>query len=249
MKKIIGYALSLSLVAVLLVGCNSNNGVEPTASSSADNLYLPIMDDGGVGIQDTTVLPDSVKLGLQYMREEEKLARDVYLTFFEQYNEPIFGRISRAEQMHMNAVGRLLLRYGISDPVGDNGIGVFTNPDLQALYNTLIEQGNDSLVAALNVGGAIEEIDILDLLDQLPAVREYRPIARVYSALERGSEHHLRGFVSVLSNNGVTYEPQYLDEALYLRIITQNPGGGHGGHGGHGGGHGGHGGNGGGNRP
>ena len=40
--------------------------------------------------------------------EEEKLARDVYLTLDAQWNMRIFQNISRAEQQHLGAVASLL---------------------------------------------------------------------------------------------------------------------------------------------
>ena len=52
-------------------------------------------------------------LGLQFMLEEEKLARDVYLTLGEAWGLNVFQNISRAEQTHMDAVASLLQRYGV----------------------------------------------------------------------------------------------------------------------------------------
>ena len=101
--------------------------------------------------------------GLIFMREEEKLARDVYLTLYDQWNIPIFQNIARSEQTHTDAIKNLLDTYGLVDPMVNDKIGVFVNPDLQALYDQLVEMGSQSLSDALKVGIAIEEIDILDL--------------------------------------------------------------------------------------
>jgi hypothetical protein len=115
--------------------------------------------------------------GLQFMREEEKLAHDVYVSFYQQYGLAIFNNIANSEATHMAAIKTLLDRYGIADPATSQPIGVFTNPDLQALYNQLILQGNQSLAAALQVGTAIEEIDISDLQTRL--ARTTQPTSRV----------------------------------------------------------------------
>jgi hypothetical protein len=45
---------------------------------------------------------------LLYMREEEKLARDVYLTLGAHWSLPIFQNIGQSEQAHMDAVKVLL---------------------------------------------------------------------------------------------------------------------------------------------
>ena len=45
---------------------------------------------------------------LKHMREEEKLARDVYKHFYLKYELPIFDNISNAEQRHMDCILKIL---------------------------------------------------------------------------------------------------------------------------------------------
>ncbi len=175
-----------------------------------------------------TLTPGEIA-GLKFMREEEKLARDVYLTLNEVWDIQVFSNIARAEQSHMAAVGTLLTRYGIADPAAGKDVGEFTNPELQVLYDQLVAQGGQSLADALRVGAAIEEIDIRDLIEELATV-EHSDIQRVYERLEQGSENHLRAFVSTLERQtGETYEPQYLDQATFDGIINGSSGQGGGG--------------------
>jgi hypothetical protein len=162
--------------------------------------------------------------GLQFMREEEKLAHDVYVTFYQQYGLAIFNNIASSEATHMAAVKTLLDRYGIADPAAGQTIGVFTNPDLQAMYNQLVTQGRTSLTAALKVGGAIEEIDIRDLQMHVTGTT-HTDIRSVYNNLLNGSYNHLRAFASTLkTQSGEVYQPQYLDAATYQSIIAGNTG-------------------------
>ncbi|MBK7631688.1 MAG: DUF2202 domain-containing protein [Ignavibacteriales bacterium] len=158
--------------------------------------------------------------GLLLMREEEKLARDVYITLYSKYGIKVFTNISRSEQTHTDAVKLLLDKYALTDPVQSDVVGVFTNQDLQSLYNQLIETGNITDVEALKVGAAIEEIDILDLLEQLNVVVDNQDLAYVYNNLNDGSENHLKAFVKNLSMRGVTYSPVYLDIETYNSIIN-----------------------------
>jgi hypothetical protein len=196
-------------------------GVTYTPQYLSQEVYDEIINGGHVPpVPVDTTLTAEQKAALQFMREEEKLARDVYITFHNQYGLIVFRNISRSEQAHMNAIKRLLNIYNVEDPVGDNGVGVFTNQDLQTLYNALIEQGSNSVIDALSVGAAIEEIDILDLFERIELTRDFPIITRVFSHLEKGSENHLRAFVRNLSWRGVTYEPQYLDEETYNDIIN-----------------------------
>ena len=120
------------------------------------------------------------------MREEEKLAHDVYVTLYAQWGQPIFQNISQSEQTHTDALKVLIDRYGIVDPASKE-IGVFSNPDLQTLYDDLITRGSQSLAEAMKVGAAIEEIDIRDLKSRLEQT-DNTDIQQVFADLERGVE-------------------------------------------------------------
>ncbi len=54
--------------------------------------------------------------GLLYMREEEKLAHDVYVTLYGIWGTPVFQNIANSEQTHTEAVKNLLDIYGLEDP-------------------------------------------------------------------------------------------------------------------------------------
>ncbi len=130
---------------------------------------------------------------LQYMREEEKLAHDVYVTLYAKWGLRMFNNISAAEQRHTDAIVTLLNRYGIDDPAADSAVGVFTNPALQALYDKLIAQGSISAAEALKVGVLVEQTDIQDLKTHIAETTK-ADILQVYNNLLRGSQNHLRAF-------------------------------------------------------
>lgn len=180
-------------------------------------------------------LSDSEAAALLFMREEEKLAHDVYTALYEKWGLAIFQNIASSEQAHTDAVKSLLDRYGLQDPASAQ-VGVFTNPELQSLYTTLVSQGSQSLAEALKVGAAIEEIDILDLEERL-AQTDNADIQQVFNNLLNGSYNHLRSYVSTLqSQTGETYQPQYLSAEAYQAILAGSTGmGGKGGGGGQGG--------------
>ncbi len=174
-------------------------------------------------------LTEAEVAGLIFMREEEKLAHDVYLALFELWAQPVFQNVANSEATHTTAVEHLLDQFQIPDPAADTAPGEFTDPTLQQLYADLIAQGETSLENALRVGAAIEEIDILDLEEELQHAT-HPEIRTVYENLLSGSENHLRAFVNSLSRTAsVTYQPQYLDTALYDAILSEgssngNPG-------------------------
>lgn len=161
---------------------------------------------------------------LFFMREEEKLARDVYLFLASQWGLPAFSNIAKSEQTHMDSVLELFNRYGLTDSASAEA-GVFNNIDLQALYNQLIAQGSISAEEAFKVGAAIEEIDILDLQVRLTQT-DQEDIQQVFNSLLLGSYNHLNAFVGNLSNRyGVTYAPQYISSDLYQQILSTETGG------------------------
>lgn len=162
---------------------------------------------------------------LYWMREEEKLARDVYLAMFDLWGLSAFENIAASESRHMEAVLGLIEDYGLSDPVVDTTPGAFSNPELAALYTELVEQGSQSLVSALTVGALIEDLDIRDLEEAL-AVTDRAGIERVYENLLQGSANHLRAFTTRLEAEGAEYEAVYHTEAELAALLTARSGSG-----------------------
>jgi hypothetical protein len=162
---------------------------------------------------------------LLFMREEEKLARDVYNALHAIWGQPTFTNIASSEQMHMDEIKLLLDRYGLADPA--LAPGSFTDPDLQVLYDQLVAQGSVSLANALKVGAAIEEIDILDLQERL-AQTDNADLQQAFNNLMNGSYNHLNAFAGVLlTQTGETYQPQYLSAEAYAAIVTGQTGNGY----------------------
>jgi len=141
---------------------------------------------------------------LLWMREEEKLARDVYITMNEKWNAKVFARVAASEQKHFDAIGKKLVLYGIPDPALVE-IGKFSVPALQTMYDTLVTQGSASYVEALKVGVTIEEEDIEDL-EAAIAETNAVPLEITYVHLLNGAENHLSCFIKLLEREGVVYE-------------------------------------------
>ena len=145
-------------------------------------------------------LTEAEELNILFMREEEKLARDVYLVMYELWGANVFANISESEQQHMDAVENVIARYGLTDPVVDDAVGVFTNPELKLMYDELIAAGSVSLEEALKVGVSIEELDIADLERALQETSK-RNIRRVFENLLNASHNHLDAFTACLDGD------------------------------------------------
>ncbi len=222
--KTISLAVFLSSIMMIsAIGCDKTITGSTLDDSMEQYSNNPEQDGALMLVSLDEIASDSLSIeegnGLLYMREEEKLARDVYTELYVKWNLRPFSNITRSEQMHMNAILSLLTRYSLQDPVDVNGAGVFKNEGLQNLYNALIVEGNKSVVDALNVGATIEEVDIVDLQKHLRET-DNQDITFVYDNLLRGSRNHLRAFVKNIKAQGVTYVPQYLTAAEYEQIIS-----------------------------
>lgn len=157
--------------------------------------------------------------GIILMREEEKLARDVYTTLGEKWNLNIFSNIAQSEQTHMDAVLYLVQKYEIEDPVKNDTVGVFTDPALQNLYNQLVSKGEESMIGALVVGANIEDLDIYDL-ERLMSQTDNQDILITYANLQKGSRNHMRAFNKQIEKNGGKYSPQYISINSFESIVS-----------------------------
>ncbi|MBL6445388.1 DUF2202 domain-containing protein [Fulvivirga sp. 29W222] len=201
-------------------------GVVLFSSVSCDDAAYEVnRNENGSFITQIDALPieplnDGEISAIMLMREEEKLARDVYDSLYAKWNSNSFNNISSSEQKHMEAVLTLINKYELSGPSAQDISGEFVNTDLQKLYNNLTETGSLSLIDAFKVGAAIEEIDILDLQRELDTNIDNEDIIFVFENLMKGSRNHLRSFVKNLSKLGIIYTPQYLTKEGYDEIIN-----------------------------
>ncbi len=171
---------------------------------------------------------------LVFMCEEEKLARDVYITLGTKHPEStIFGRIDDSEEKHKCAVADMLEKYGIPNPSTNDNVSVFTGEAygwyFTEKYNALVNRGSTSVLDALYVGAFIEELDMLDI-NQCPKVivetdngindvsecgkvyTDNTDIQRLYGSLLDGSKNHLRAYVGNIEKQ--TGEGSYTAQVL-----------------------------------
>ncbi len=185
------------LAITTFISCDSDN----------DDTIIPVVTLSDQEIED-----------LKFSREEEKLARDVYLYLYDVYGLNIFNNISSSEQKHMDATLAIMNQYGVVDPASLER-GVFENSELQQLYNDLITQGDLSLIEALKVGATIEDVDIRDLQNIINAASS-QDLINMYENLECGSRNHMRSFISQLESNGGSYSPQFITQEHFVSILN-----------------------------
>lgn len=213
----ISHIISLVLFSTLITACGGGGssdfvevieeqGDTPTVPSDTDpGEVLEEPDNIPTVPSDTPqeLSPEEIQ-GLLFMREEEELARDLYLDIYAAKDSrlKIFKNISdNAETQHAAAMLVLLENYGIDDPsTGQHN--TYTSGELQALYDQLLSDalGSDDL-AALRVGALVEETDIQDINTEIALVsEEHQDIITTYENLLCGSRNHLRSFAKQISN-------------------------------------------------
>jgi len=182
--------------------------------SEARNTQAPRANQNAVA---PAPLTDEEAKVLLWMREEEKLARDVYQTLAIHWGIPEFQRIAGSEQRHFDAMGAQLVRFGLTDS-SLPAPGVFSRQELQDMYWQLITNGAQSPIQALTVGATIEDVDIADLIDAIDGTTN-PVLKRAYENLLAGSKNHLRAFVGLLRSQGADYTPTHIDPVLFDAIV------------------------------
>ena len=193
--KLIILSVATAVVVVSLTGAALAAG--PWGGNEANGQNERGRMAGSAISQTTASISVSEAEQILFLREEEKLARDVYTFLYEKWGVGEFQTIAASESRHMSRVKTLIDRYGLEDPVGVDIPGVFGNDELQAAYDSLVVQGSLSVEEAYKVGVTIEELDIADLKTLLGSTTK-RDVTRVFENLMRGSENHLAAFTRLL---------------------------------------------------
>ncbi|WP_299872718.1 DUF2202 domain-containing protein [uncultured Cocleimonas sp.] len=231
-------------MSTALIGCNgaSSSSTEDQNSNvvlehevtPTDTTTAVVSDQTDTQIIDDNQLDANEQTHLMFMREEEKLARDVYLKLGEMYpDSPIFGNIDDSEQQHTTAVKEMIEKYGLEDPNTNDNVGAYTGAEygwyFTEKFDQLVTRGSISELEALYVGAFIEELDMMDI-NQCPKViveadngindvtecgkiyTDNEDITQLYNSLLDGSDSHLAGYVKNIEKR--TGEGSYVAQVL-----------------------------------
>lgn len=222
MKKIIKesrFWILTGSVMLLVAACSKENAVVSNNTNNAASNLTTLVSQ--INALPSEPLSDAEINSLVLMREEEKLARDVYRTLYDKWGATIFNNIASSEQTHTDAVLLLLNKYHLQDPVISNSVGVFSNPALQNLYTELVAMGTTNILAGYKVGATIEDLDIFDL-EHAQLRIDNQDIKLVYDMLTKGSRNHMRSFYKNILSQGGTYTAQYITQVELEAIINSS---------------------------
>jgi len=214
MKKLLVLSIvALATISLAFLGTNSISAGKVNTVSQSDSFYCKAVD---FPKQDVS---SSEEKELLYMREEEKMAHDIYSLMYDKWGLRPFYNITGAEERHMSAVKSMIDKYALTDPVKDIKVGAFTNMEIKKLYTGLLEQGNKSAIDALKAGAEVEEVDIKDLMQAIKDT-DNKDIKFVYNNLLNASGNHLRAFMRNIERRGETYIPKHLDKKTFDEILN-----------------------------
>jgi hypothetical protein len=221
---------SIVVSGLVVTGLMMLNSCQKENMSDEGSQYASVIDveeDGSTSVIEAnlqsalveTETPASEELALILkMKDEEKLAGDVYAYNYQKWGNNIFSRISNAEDKHLSAIIILLKNLGSADTIISEA-GSFENSENQALYTDLISKSDVSFEEALKAGLLIEELDIKDLASALESTTNEN-VKLVYENLLKGSRNHLRAFNRQLTALGITYSPTYLAQTEFDQIVN-----------------------------
>lgn len=177
------YFVILISITLLVTSCSDQNLnlVDPLNSETLNKSTITLA-PGELSAEE--------EASLIFMRQEEKLLRDVYTVFSQTWEIKIFDQFKQAEQRHMDAIERLLNKYSITDPVTSDEIGVFDDPQFQQKFNDYTAQGIISISEAMSAAQTMEQEAIEVIINYLLYV-DNSDIFKVYTNLKTASEVHL----------------------------------------------------------
>ena len=119
-KKLVVLAL---VIPISFSTWAANNGMKNMQGGMGDNQDNCQLTADQIQLQ--SLSPDVID-DLLFMREEEKLARDVYKILYSKWFAKVFDNITQSEQKHMDQVGVFIDAYGLEDSASEQD-GVFNN--------------------------------------------------------------------------------------------------------------------------
>lgn len=192
-----------------LLEISTKSGAEGITTFALNNI-CPILD------ATNPLTADEIEF-LFAMREDEKLTKDLYTSFANQYPANIqFANIANAEANHIVAIERILGYYEIEFPQL-TAVGIFNNQQLQIKYNELVAVTTN--IEAFSTMAKIEEENIV-AYNEVFVNAQNANIKILLQNMIRASSNHLKAAIRQITLLGATYTPYLLDQSSFDLIIN-----------------------------
>lgn len=217
----------LSISALIITSCNNSEEFDENGNNELLAILKVAQEDGMSSFVTPNICPildvtnpltaDEIEF-LFAMREDEKVAIDLYTAFATQYPTATqFSRIAAAEATHIAVAETVLGYYEVTYPAL-GAAGVFADAERQAQYQELLAKAT-TLQAAFEAMATLEEENIA-AYKAVEANITNANLKLIVSNMIKASSNHLKAAVRQLTALGVTYTPAYLDQATFYNIIN-----------------------------
>lgn len=215
---------ALATFVLFMISCSSNELDVPDVSSEVQ--LLSVADDGVSTFVLNNVCPvftvtdplttDEIEF-IYAVREDEKLAHNLYIYFVTQYpTARQLANIGNAEINHITTIERVFTYYEIDFPTLGQP-GVFTDENRQAIYTRLTAQGS-TLHEAYQVMAALEEENIV-IYSKVASELTNPNLQLIINNLAQSSENHFKVLVNQITAWGSIYTPTLLEASQYEEIL------------------------------
>jgi hypothetical protein len=220
--------LAICAMSLTLASCTKETG--PNASelliSGAPADIIEVKSDGATTFALAGVTPafdstadltaDEIEF-IFAVREDEKVARDMYFSFFGKFGLKPFENIGKAEDNHIKATEKLFDYYEIDYPtLSENG--KFEDAIRQKLYDSLLLKGTPEL-EAFKVMALLEESNIVEYGEVLKTIVNPN-IKIVIENLAMASANHFKAAIRQITALGGTYTPALMTQEQYRTVIA-----------------------------
>ena len=220
--------LAICAISLSLASCTKEtnpNTPEPLVSATPSDI-IEVKSDGATTFALAGVTPafdstadltaDEIEF-IYAVREDEKVARDLYFSFFGTFGLKPFENIGKAEDNHIKATEKLFDYYEIDYPaLSENG--KFENAIRQKLFDSLLLKGTPEL-EAFKVMAMLEESNIVEYGEVLKTIANPN-IKIVIENLARASANHFKAAIRQITALGGTYTPAIMTQEQYEAVIA-----------------------------
>jgi len=220
--------LAICAISLSLASCTKEtnpNTPEPLVSATPSDI-IEVKSDGATTFALAGVTPafdstadltaDEIEF-IYAVREDEKVARDLYFSFFGTFGLKPFENIGKAEDNHIKATEKLFDYYEIDYPaLSENG--KFENAIRQKLFDSLLLKGTPEL-EAFKVMAMLEESNIVEYGEVLKTIANPN-IKIVIENLARASANHFKAAIRQITALGGTYTPALMTQEQYRAVIA-----------------------------
>ena len=163
-------------------------------------------------VRNSNLLSEKEITAITQLIGKEKIAKEVYENFYQQYQNNLFGNIAKRKQKHIDIWKGILSKQNIS--VNENDAVTET----ENLKNQFISEGTDE-ISALKTALKIEELNINDI-NLVRRNSGKSAIREAANGIECGTKNHLFVYYRALREKGEKYTHQYISGKKFKNVVN-----------------------------